>query len=71
MGDTFDFKTVIDLGIKRFLMLTAAFATFWLTEVDAAGQLTHAQDVETVGRDIRAQRAKLFQPRTVSPDAGC
>ena|SRR5690606_17724387 len=63
MSDTFNFKTVIHLGIKRFLMLTAAFAAFWLPEVDPAGQLTHAENVETVGGDIGAQRAELFQPR--------
>jgi hypothetical protein len=62
MGDAFDFKAVIDLGIKRFLMLTAAFAAFRLAEVDAAGQFADAQNVEAVGGDIRAQRAELFQP---------
>jgi hypothetical protein len=62
MGDTFDFKAVIHLGIKRFLVLTAAFAAFRLTEVDAAGQFADAQNVEAVGGDIRAQRAELFQP---------
>jgi hypothetical protein len=43
-------------------MLAAAFAAFWLTEIDPAGQFTHAQNVEAVGGDIRAQRAELFQP---------
>ena len=61
VGDTFDFETVIHLGVERFLVLSAAFASFWLTEIDPAGQFTHAQNVETVGGDIRAQRAELFQ----------
>jgi hypothetical protein len=60
--DTFNLKTVIHLGIKRFLMLTAAFAAFWLTEVDTAGQFAHAENVEAVSGDIGAQRAELFQP---------
>jgi hypothetical protein len=37
MRDALDFKAMIDLGIKRFLVLTAAFAAFRLAEVDAAG----------------------------------
>ncbi len=60
-GDTFDLKTVIHLGIKRFFVLAAAFAAFWLTKVDATGQLANAQNIETVSCDIGAQRAKLFQ----------
>ena len=42
-------------------MLAAAFTTFWLTEVDASGQFAYAQDVETVGGDVGAQRAKCFE----------
>ena len=61
MGDTFNFEAVIDLSVERLLMLAAAFAPFWLTEIDPAGQFTHAQNVEAVGGDIRAQRAELFQ----------
>ena len=60
--DTFDFKAVIHLGIKGFLMLTAAFAAFWLAEVDAAGQFANAENVEAVGSDVGAQRAELLQP---------
>ena len=60
--DTFDFKAVIHLGIKSFLMLTAAFAAFRLAEVDAAGQFANAENVEAVGGDVGAQRAELFQP---------
>ena len=59
--DTLDLETVINLGIKGFFMLSAAFAAFWLTEVDTAGQFAHAQDVETVRGNICAQRAKCFQ----------
>ncbi len=61
MGDTFNFRTVIDLGVERFFMLAAAFAAFWLTEMNPAGQLTYAQNVKAVSGDIRAQRAELFQ----------
>ncbi|MNI80811.1 hypothetical protein D3C81_2164390 [compost metagenome] len=43
-------------------MLTATFTAFWLTEVDPARQFAYAQDVETVGGNIGAQRAKIFQP---------
>ena len=61
-GDTFDLKAVIHLGIKRFFVLTAAFTTLRLTEVDATGQFADAQDIEAVSGDIGAQRAELFQP---------
>lgn len=43
-------------------MLTAAFAAFWLAEVDAAGQFANAENVEAVGSDVGAQRAELLQP---------
>ncbi|MNP01984.1 hypothetical protein D3C76_938170 [compost metagenome] len=42
-------------------MLTTAFAAFWLTKVDAASQLADTQNVETVRRDVGAQRTELFQ----------
>ena len=51
MGDTFNFETV-----------AAAFAALWLTEVNSAGQLAYAENIETVSGDIRAQRAEFFQP---------
>ncbi len=60
--DTLDLKAVIHLGIKGFLMLTAAFAAFRLAEVDAAGQFAYAENVEAVSSDVGAQRAELFQP---------
>ena len=60
--NTFDLETVINLGIKGFFMLSAAFAAFWLTEVNPASQFAYAQDVETVRGNICAQRAKRFQP---------
>ena len=59
--DTLDLETVINLGIKGFFMLSAAFAALWLTELDTASQFAHAQDVETVCGNICAQRAKCFQ----------
>lgn len=40
-GNTLDLKTVVHLGIKRFFILSATFAAFWLTEIDAAGQFAH------------------------------
>ncbi|SVN07799.1 Uncharacterised protein [Klebsiella pneumoniae] len=42
MGDTLNLKAMIHLGIKRFLVLAAAFAAFRLAEVDAARQLADA-----------------------------
>lgn len=47
MRDALDLKAVIHLGIKGFLMLTAAFAAFRLAEVDAAGQ---SRTQRTLGR---------------------
>ena len=43
-------------------MRAAAFTTFRLAEVDTAGQLAHAQNIETFRGDIGAQRTKSFQP---------
>ncbi len=60
-GNALDLKAVINFGIKGFFVLTAAFTAFWLSEIDPAGQLAHAQDIETVSGDIGAQRAKCFQ----------
>ena len=61
-GNTLDLKTVIHLGIKRFFILSATFAAFWLTEIDAAGQFAHAQDVEAVSGNVSTQRTECFQP---------
>ena len=61
-GNTLDLKTVIHLGIKRFFILSATFAAFWLTEIDAAGQFAHTQDVEAVCGNVCTQRTECFQP---------
>lgn len=60
MGDTFNFETVIDLGVERFFMLTAAFTAFWLAEIDPAGQFTHAQNVEAVSGDILSDECAMI-----------
>ena len=45
-----------------FFILSATFAAFWLTEIDAAGQFAHAQDVEAVSGNVCTQRTECFQP---------
>lgn len=58
----FNLVSVIHLGIKGVLLNALAFAAFRLTKVDAADQLAYAQDIETEGNNVGAQRAECFRP---------
>lgn len=61
-GNTLDLKTVVHLGIKRFFILSATFAAFWLTEIDAAGQFAHTQDVKAVCGNVSTQWQNASSP---------
>ena len=61
LGDALDLEAMVDLGVERLLGGTFPFAPLGLAEVDAAGQLAHAGDVEAAIRDVGTQGGELLQ----------
>ena len=61
LGDALDLEAVVHLGVEGLLGGAFPFTPLGLAEIDAAGQLAYAGDVEAAIGDVGTQRGELLQ----------